>query len=325
MSNRYNFRARAGATAATPQEPQVLGEPQPVTPATHVIPLGSPLTRSSGSTSLTGGVHPGSERRPGVSYSQAAGSRPSSPSQGAGQETASADEYHSTPFPRADPFATTATNRKHRVTVEDITDEDSNNGPWKTVVRRRTRSVGSLPRNSRLTSATPTSALTAAQQAAVRVAETRLTNTEREHVGRRMQIVAAASARDDSSSSRGQGPSRDKGKTIDARNWGAAGIPEEELSPDVQRREFDMYSYHPHSYNSNVITGYNTDEQREMLEHWKAAKAEQMSRPDAGEAANDDRPQDRNGAASEVRPRGIAIATPRMLSTNGTLSTRWLR
>ncbi|OJT08771.1 Retrovirus-related Pol polyprotein from transposon 17.6, partial [Trametes pubescens] len=274
MSNRYNFRARAGgASAAQPNEPAT-GTPPAPDDETHNASLGSPLTRSPDGPSVIGGVYPGSERRPGVSYSQAVGSRTSSPLQGAGWETASAAALGSV-----------TNNRKHRVTVEDVTDEDDRDGPWTTVVRRRARSTGSMPVNSE--QATPPHrgpTLSAAQMAAVRNAKASMTDTERERVGRRMTRVQKTTRHSTSSSSRGEGPSRDKGKTVDARNWGAAGIPDEELSPDAQRRALDLYSVRTGSQNKDILDGYDTDDQREMLLYWKSLKASQLDRPDAGQS-----------------------------------------
>lgn len=256
---------------AQPDEPAT-GTPPAPDDETHDTSLGSPLTRSPDSPSVPGGAYPGSERRPGVSYSQAAGSRPSSPLQGAGQETASAAALGSV-----------TNNRKHRVTVEDVTDEDDRGGPWTTVVRRRARSTGSMPLNSeRATPSHREPTLSAAQRAAVMNAEANMTNTERERVGRRMTRIEATTRQSTSSSSRGEGPSRDKGKAVDARNWGAAGIPDEELSPDAQRRALDLYSVRTGSQNKDILEGYNTDDQREMLLFWKSLKATQVDRPDAG-------------------------------------------
>ncbi|KAI0740035.1 hypothetical protein C8Q76DRAFT_568679, partial [Earliella scabrosa] len=154
--------------------------------------------------------------------------------------------------------------RKNRATVEDATDEESGR-PWITVQRRRARahSTGSYPTDTRPVLTTP-------QRETVRSAEAALTGVERTQYNRRMEAVRAVDqSADDSPLSRGEGPSRDKGKAVDARNWGAVGIPDHELSPDAQRREFELYSTEK-SLNENIFDDYDSDEQREMLEYWRA-------------------------------------------------------
>ena len=85
--------------------------------------------------------------------------------------------------------------------------------------------------------------------------------------------------RSDSTSSHGEGPSGwDKGKTVDARNWGRSGIPHDELDADTQRREFNMYAT-ARSLRENILDDYDSDEQREMLAYWQAHKAQSQSAP----------------------------------------------
>ncbi len=94
-----------------------------------------------------------------------------------------------------------------------------------------------------------------------------------------MEVVSDTRCRDGSQDSRGEGTSRDKGKTVDARNWGAADIPEGELDLDAQCRKLELYSVH-RSINENILDGYNSDEQREMLEYWKTQRAEPSGHED---------------------------------------------
>ncbi|GBE85305.1 Retrovirus-related Pol polyprotein from transposon 17.6 [Sparassis crispa] len=72
-----------------------------------------------------------------------------------------------------------------------------------------------------------------------------------------------------------EGPSSRKGKTIDPREWGGSGIPPEELDPEAQIREYEMYSGGRASgVPAEVLReeGMSLEEQREMLEYWHACK-----------------------------------------------------
>lgn len=277
MSSRYNLRhlratsptTGTGNTVAqaeqsgehTVLEPQVTPHDSPASPA--VLEGGSDVESNAGSH------HSGSERRSGVSYSQAVSSSLPSPTPSVVQETASA-VGSSTPV--AELPINVSNNRKHRVTVEEVTDDDEQHGPWIEVqCRRRARSAGSLPPLRNSVSAQDSPALTTQQLRAVKTAEANLTPVDRECFERRMDIV-----RNDvhsvSTSSRGEGPSIwEKGKAVDARNWGGLGVPHDELDPDVQRRELDKYTT-ARSISNNILDGYNSDEQRDMLAHWQARK-----------------------------------------------------
>nr|VWP01832.1 Peroxisomal hydratase-dehydrogenase-epimerase [Ganoderma boninense] len=79
-----------------------------------------------------------------------------------------------------------------------------------------------------------TAGLNHEQRHTVKAAEKSLTDEQRGCIQKRMLKVHHNRAA--SSSSRGEGPSTfAKGKSVDARNWGAAGISDEELDPDAQR------------------------------------------------------------------------------------------
>lgn len=112
----------------------------------------------------------------------------------------------------------------------------------------------------------------------MRRAEQSLTPAEREQIARRMESSRDARRRTNSTSSdsRGEGPSNTlaKGKAVDARNWGAVDIPDSELNPEAQQRELRMYSTE-RSLHSNILDGYDSDEQRQMLEFWRMGKGHQ--------------------------------------------------
>ncbi|KAH9887925.1 hypothetical protein C8Q73DRAFT_794366 [Cubamyces lactineus] len=221
----------------------------------------------------------GAERRADLTYSQVAASRPPTPSHDVGPEND--NQVARNIFVPHDPLRVNQTPagdvaEGRRVTVEEVTDEEDS-GPWITVQRRRrTRSTGSMP-NGREASARQHPRLSQVQQDAVRRAEEKLSPAERERIARRMEVSVSARRRADSESSdsRGEGPSDPmrKGKTVDARNWGAVGIPEEELDPEAQRRELEQYSGVETTSKQDILKGFTTHELQEMLEHWRAHKS----------------------------------------------------
>ncbi|EJF56491.1 hypothetical protein DICSQDRAFT_174875, partial [Dichomitus squalens LYAD-421 SS1] len=240
MSIRYNLRRRPPGT-------EVLSAAQPSVP-------GSPLT---GTESPTGGVSPGTERGVPASGSQSSAIV-------AGLVTADADAPRALNSPVSDAGEGV---RKYPVTVEDGSDDDG--GPWIPVQRRRrARSADAAPPARDPVTAQDGPVLTSPQRTAVDTAAASLTSAERDRYSRRMAAVETTRPRSLSPEHRGEGPSRDKGKTVDARNWGASGIPDDELDPNAQRRELQLYSTGHH----NIFDNYDTDEQRAMLEYCQARK-----------------------------------------------------
>ncbi|KAI0761468.1 hypothetical protein BD413DRAFT_666040 [Trametes elegans] len=272
MTTRYHLRSRADSTpveATThPGESSPLSSPTDNIVSSLLASPGSPIPPTADS-------HSASERRPGVLYSQVVTSRSPSPTASVAGEAASAAQTS----PAVDETAATVvSNRKHRVIIEDVTDAEDD-GPWTEVRRRRrARSASALPETRTTASARSGPALTVQQKATVKTAEAGMSAVDRERVRRRMEVVSDGRRRDMSQDSRGEGPSRDKGKSIDARNWGAVDIPHAELNPDAQRRELEMYSVQQ-SLNRNILDGYGSDEQREMLEYWKQSRLHPSSEP----------------------------------------------
>ncbi|KAM5535241.1 hypothetical protein V8D89_011047 [Ganoderma adspersum] len=159
---------------------------------------------------------------------------------------------------------------------EELKDEDT--GPW-TEVRRsckhRTRTPVQLPVKGGEGQPSMTAELSREQRRTVKAAEESLTKEQCGHIHKGMQKVHRDRAA--SSSSHGEGPSTfRKGKTVDACNWGAAGIDEEELDPNVQHREFEIYSGRQvlHDNDSDA----DPDEQQAVLEYWCAMKKAQHSK-----------------------------------------------
>lgn len=223
-----------------------------------------------GSPSETVGA---SRVRPGVSYSQAASPRSSSP-QPLVDAVEKVDEVPLVPLSR--PFA---------ATVEDVPDESevappresTDDGLWTTVRHRRARSSGSssadVPSRGRTLGK---SILTPEQHAVVQAAEGQMGPADRLQVERRRVVIHAESQRD-RSLSRGEGSSRRQGKTIDPRNWGNSGIPDEELDPSAQRRELESYAAR-----NELVEEYDADEQRRALAFWKAFKEHEATQRSEG-------------------------------------------
>ncbi|KAM5540276.1 hypothetical protein V8D89_006095, partial [Ganoderma adspersum] len=164
---------------------------------------------------------------------------------------------------------------------EELKDEDT--GPWTEVCRSRKHRtctpvrvpLRELPVKGGEGQPSMTAELSCEQRHTIKVAEESLTKEQCGRIRKRMHKVHRNRAA--SSSSHGEGPlTFGKGKTINARNWGAAGIDEEELDPDAQRREFEIYSGHQvlHDNNSNA----DPDEQHAALEYWHAIKKAQHSK-----------------------------------------------
>jgi len=122
--------------------------------------------------------------------------------------------------------------------------EAENRNEWTTVQRRRARSAEPTPtrRNrvetSKLRIPKPV-VLEKEFSKVVHEAEKSLTPAERETIARRSQKVAKRRER---SKSRGEGPSEPKGKSIDPREWGNAGLSPEEINVETQRAALESYA-----------------------------------------------------------------------------------
>ena len=282
MSARYNLRRRAGLDPAAVTTGDAIGEP----PA-HIDRTTDSLAWSSSlsNPSSPGRRSPGAERRTDMLYSDVVASRSPTPVRDTeGSETTVRSNsnnisiQNTLPEDAGEAASTTASNRKHPVTVEEVTDDEG--GPWIEVQRhhRRALSASAIP-TTRPRGPPPRPvegvALSAQQRAAVAQAEERLTQAERERFARRMGQARSARRRaeTDSTTSRGEGPSDPmrKGKAVDARNWGASGIPDDELDPAVQKVELDKYNMNK-SLQAGTLAGYDTDEQRAILEYWRTRK-----------------------------------------------------
>lgn len=158
--------------------------------------------------------------------------------------------------------------------------EDKENGPWTEVHRhhkyRSCTPVRALLRELPIEGGEGQPSLAAGlsreQRHSVKAAEKLLTNEQHGRICERMQKVSDHCAA--SSSSRGEGPSTfAKGKAVNARNWGAAGINDKELDPDVQCREFEVYSGWRALRNDD--SDADPDEQHTALKYWRTMKKAQ--------------------------------------------------
>lgn len=118
--------------------------------------------------------------------------------------------------------------------------EEDDSGEWILSHRgRHGRTASQSPTRVPRTAGGRAEPLTTDQRAVVRMAEDSLSPAERERLEERFRLVREARAVEQPASSRGEGPSSGKGKTVDAREWGAVGIPLEELDPETQLREYE--------------------------------------------------------------------------------------
>ncbi|THU99289.1 hypothetical protein K435DRAFT_855849 [Dendrothele bispora CBS 962.96] len=169
--------------------------------------------------------------------------------------------------------------------------------PWTLVTRHRAHSLDSNnnvnkidlrkfqcahPRTSQKTGAP----LSAEQTSVIQKAEKNLSKEDRQKIQKRMNLVNSADATNISDITsattdidfRGEGPSNKKGKAVDPRNWGAAGLSDEELDINAQCRALEAYknlntSGKPVVLDPEVDSDLDVVKQREALrKHTKTQK-----------------------------------------------------
>ena len=145
--------------------------------------------------------------------------------------------------------------------------------PWTQVSYRRRRSK-SLPASEE--GKTPffqgkVPAVTPEQLTAYKQAEEGLTPSEKERIQRRMNLVRefrmADLAYGNKSQALEEGTSKDKGKTVDPRNWGAVNIPEFELDLEAQRKELEAYEAQQ-ALIKEEGPDLSVEQQKMMLDFW---------------------------------------------------------
>ncbi|KAI0071710.1 hypothetical protein K474DRAFT_1733261, partial [Panus rudis PR-1116 ss-1] len=155
---------------------------------------------------------------------------------------------------------------------------NEDDGGWTTVTYRgRSRSPTHTPRQGPTSASEVRTPLSAAQRRAVDVASASLTAEQKELLQSREEVMRGGGSPvgHSRSPSPGEGTSWRKGKTIDPREWGAVGISPDELDPNIQRRELDMYRG-KYNWFSQFTDDPDFDEaaQADLLAYWEAKKNE---------------------------------------------------
>ncbi|OBZ62662.1 Retrovirus-related Pol polyprotein from transposon 17.6 [Grifola frondosa] len=307
MPPRYNLRS--GKPAATPAAPQ----PIPGEYNTPSIPnVDAPLDSSLSALTETESDHSLAEEGPKLLYSQVASSRTpsvhseeaepahgvgSAPVTSSGSSTAS-DGQNIFSNSTSTEYMADISAVERQVRVEP---DDDEGGKW-TEVRRRHHSKSPdhevLEEDSLMSSARLGSRATLSedQRLAIDAAERGMSPADRERVQRRMQAVGEP-AHTDHSSSRGEGPSRDKGKTVDPLNWGAVGIDPRELDPEEQCRALDEYSARK-VRRTECLHSMSSNKSRDRVSEWCEAVDEQST----------------TGAHLDERPEELDRSTPTHIS-----------
>jgi len=140
-------------------------------------------------------------------------------------------------------------------------DLDENPNPWIKVVPRRTRSLHSLNKvgmnKNSITAKKNIKALRTEKETVFNRAEEQLTTAQKEHISRRYEKINEKPRKEtEPSTSRGEGPSNPKGKSVDPRNWGAAQLSDEDIDVDTQCAALESFKKHrketPTRLNSEV-------------------------------------------------------------------------
>ena len=210
MSRTYNFRTRTDAgVASQPEAPAtVFNRPRTIAARARDPP---PHVPSS--------VH---DTDPAAAlYSDVVASRPPSPRRDGETERAVARGVEDARLDSDVPVYNTIPNINDSSEEEVPRERDDDDLPWTTVIRkhRRARSLGSLdePRVHSRLDGSAIRRLTAEQTRVVNAAEDNMTVQQKEALKRRQEKVNSPQSPEPSN---GEGPSRDKGKGIDPREWG---------------------------------------------------------------------------------------------------------
>ncbi|KAJ3475739.1 hypothetical protein NLI96_g11638 [Meripilus lineatus] len=294
MAPRYHLRSRAQATVASPTVPTMPGSL-----ADELSRADPSFSNSSTLTTLPPSVprRATSEVIPGLSYSQAASRTPSPEPFAPGNDNPTSISMDRNRILRSS--QSEGTPEVSDVFGNIINTFDgaprsvkSEEHPWKTVSYKRGRS-SSLPAkesdgqgdHSSMTSEQgDTEAvedlMTENQHTVIKQAEKKLTPSESGRIQRRMDqvrefraTVQDASESESDSDNHKEGTSKDKGKTVDPREWGAANIPETEMDLEAQRRELAMYARE--RVIEPKVSDRPTPSIKELLAFWKTHHANQ--------------------------------------------------
>lgn len=209
-----------------------------------------------------------------------------------------------------------------------VGNDDSDN--WRTVPPRRRRAlsldsplnVRMIPLKSRVDNgkqAKKPVPITKAQGVAIREAEKNLSQTQRKHIDRRMEIVNQSpphnndDSSDESPSSHGEGPSNNnKGKTVDPRNWGAAHIPDADVNVEQQREALKNFKAIQKAQKHLNIPDPNIEKTAKKISKKKSSKPTQRR---AGSEALTDQVETHIRDIVEQRPRKVIVGPGRPNNT----------
>ena len=187
-------------------------------------------------------------------YSDVVASRPPSPAKDTssvtatpavtGPETADVSSRLQADEKYVSNIRTTKNNVRYTSSEENLNDlpQYQEDGQWTTVERRRAHSPGYRKKDPENPSKTALSGgLTQGQTQTVDYAIGQLTHAERQAIARRQKKMTTH--RETSPSSRGEGNSKAKGKTIDPREWGGVNISHESLDLEAQAAALKSFAY----------------------------------------------------------------------------------
>ena len=324
MSRSYNLRNRAGAGVATPSERALNESPSLIDIDVHsneVAPQGEgpfPAAETTGTVRL---------------YSDAVALRPPSPR----REKPVNSHGNSVRLADAKEPERPSDEKSSREKDSQEGDEGGNEGDssskeaetpdkveyssWTTVKRRRARSEGSLQYKKPLTSE---------QTQAVKKAAEGLTSEQKQKILRRQEKVR--SRRDSSESSRGEGPSRPKGKGIDPREWGNVNLSRESLNVEAQAAALRSYKDQSkatkesskkrrHSRDKRVRSSHQDRDKGEKLHKHSSKKHKESRRPPEIRPAAQIAPRSYLGAALKTVGRHQGIRFPSKPSPSSSSSS----
>ena len=121
---------------------------------------------------------------------------------------------------------------EHVINTSSSDEEPEREAEWTPVVRKK--------RGRKMARAAPKNT-TPVVDKAIEAAEKALTAGQRALIAKRAE-KATTRRRREKSGSRGEGPSRLKGKTVDPREWGAVGLENEEIDVEAQRAMLENFN-----------------------------------------------------------------------------------
>ena len=230
MSSRaYYLRNRAGSGVAT-QTSRAADEPPSYTLETD-IPLNEIAPQAEDSVPNSGAIITARL------YSDVTASRPPSPMRDrqispSGNPTVGLGRNNvpRRPDDRSVHSSDESSSEGHESSEEIETPDKIEDVPWTTIQRKRARSLDSFENRRQLTKE---------QAKAIKEATEKMTAGQKQQFQRRQERVRPR--RDSSVSSRGEGPSKPKGKGIDPREWGNVNISRDSLDIDAQAAALDSY------------------------------------------------------------------------------------